>query len=320
MYVVFTLLILYILYFLGAMAGKVGLALTQALSLTGMLQWGIRQWAEIENHMTNVERVLEYTNLEQERNAGRKPNDWPKEGKVEYSDVTLKYRGGDAPVLKNISFVIEPMQKVGIVGRTGAGKSSIIATLFRLYDVEGSITIDDENIKDIALETLRSRISIIPQDPILFSGTIRDNLDPFGQYSDKDLWKVLEEVNLKDVVSNLELKITEGGNNFSTGQRQLICLARTVINKNKILVLDEATANVDPQTDALIQRAIKEKFSQCTVLTIAHRLDAVLNSDKVMVIDNGMVLEFDSPQLLMQRKEGAFYSMVKKAGLLLNGN
>lgn len=300
------------------MAGKVGLALTQALSLTGMLQWGIRQWAELENHMTNVERVLEYTNLEQERTSGRRPNNWPKEGRVEYSNVTLRYRDENAPILKNINFVIEPKQKVGIVGRTGAGKSSIIASLFRLYDVEGSITIDNENINDIALETLRSRISLIPQDPVLFSGTIRDNLDPFRQYSDKDLWKVLEEVNLKEVVLNLELEISEGGNSFSTGQRQLICLARTVIHKNKILVLDEATANVDPQTDALIQRAIKEKFSECTVLTIAHRLDTVLKSDKVMVIDNGIVLEFDSPETLLAKGEGAFYSMVKKAGLLLN--
>lgn len=298
------------------MAGKVGLALTQALSLTGMLQWGIRQWAELENHMTNVERVLEYTKIEQEPTTGQKLENWPIQGKVEYSNVTLRYRDVDAPTLKNVSFVIEPKQKIGIVGRTGAGKTSIISTLFRLYEVEGSITIDDKNIKDIALETLRSRISIIPQDPVLFSGTIRDNLDPFRQYSDNELWKVLEEVNLKDVVSNLELQIVEGGNNFSTGQRQLICLARTVVQNNKILVLDEATANVDPQTDALIQSAIKEKFSECTVLTIAHRLDTVLKSDKVIVIDNGGVLEFGPPDILLRKEDGPFYGMVKKAGLL----
>lgn len=299
------------------MAGKVGLALSKALSLTGMLQWGIRQWAELEIYMTNVERILEYTEMEQEKTTGRSPSNWPKAGRVEYSNVTLKYRTEDAPVLKNISFVIEPFQKVGIVGRTGAGKSSIIATLFRLYGVEGSITIDDENIKDIALETLRSRISIIPQDPILFSGSIRDNLDPFRQYSDTDLWKVLEDVSLKDVVQSLDLKIAEGGNNFSTGQRQLICLARTVINRNKILVLDEATANVDPQTDVLIQRAIKNKFSQCTVLIIAHRLDTVLSSDKVMVIDNGTVVEFDSPTVLLENDKGVFCGMIKKAGLVI---
>lgn len=300
------------------MAGKVGLALSQALSLTGMLQWGIRQWAELENHMTNVERILEYTTMEQEINTGCRPPNWPKEGRVEYSNVTLKYRAENAPVLKNISFIIEPLQKVGIVGRTGAGKSSIIATLFRLYEVEGSIIIDGKDIKDIALETLRSRISIIPQDPVLFSGSIRDNLDPFKQYSDIDLWKVLEDVSLKDVVESLDLKITEGGNNFSTGQRQLICLARTIINKNKILVLDEATANVDPQTDALIQRAIKDKFSQCTVLTIAHRLDTVLTSDKVMVIDNGSVVEFDSPKALLENNNSVFCGMIKTAGILTN--
>lgn len=303
------------------MAGKVGLALSQALSLTGMLQWGIRQWAELENHMTNVERILEYTEVEQEQTIEqRKPSNWPKEGKIEYSHVTLKYRINDAPVLKDISFVIEPKQKVGIVGRTGAGKSSIIATLFRLYEVEGSIKIDDENIKEISLETLRSRISIIPQEPVLFSSTIRENLDPFTQYSDTELWKVLEDVSLKDVISSLDLKITEGGNNFSTGQRQLLCLARTVISKNKVLILDEATANVDPHTEFLIQQTIKDKFSQCTVLTIAHRLDTVLSSDKVMVVDNGTIVEFDTPEVLQKNTNSVFYSMIKEAGLLISNN
>lgn len=301
--------------FTEALAGKVGLALTQAFSLTGMLQWGIRQWAELENQMTSVERLLEYSTVTPENRSGRRPDRWPSSGRIEYKSVNLTYYTSNNLVLKDLSFVIEPNQKIGIVGRTGAGKSSIIATLFRLYDIEGTITIDDEDIKNVAVEVLRSRISIIPQDPVLFCGTIRENLDPHGEHSDIDLWKALEEVKLKESLPNLQYRISGGGGNFSAGQRQLICLARAIIRKNKILVLDEATANVDPLTDALIQKTIKEKFSNCTVLTIAHRLDTVMNSDKVMVINAGSLVEFDAPENLLRNKDSAFYNMVKQAGL-----
>lgn len=292
------------------------MALSQAFSLTGMLQWGVRQWAELENQMTAVERVYEYSQVKPEDKRGIKPENWPVNGRIEYKNVYLTYLGSKKPIFNNLSFIVEPKQKIGIVGRTGAGKSSIISTLFKLYEVEGSITIDDIDIKTVAAETLRSKISIIPQSPILFTGTIRDNLDPYNELSDIDLWKALEEVRLKEIVPTLNEKIIEGGCNFSAGQRQLICLARAILKKNKILVLDEATASVDPQTDIFIQKTIKRIFVDCTVLTIAHRLDTVLHSDKVMVIHEGTLLEFDEPDELLKNKESAFYKMVKQAGLL----
>lgn len=286
--------------------------------MTGLLQWGIRQWAELENQMTCVERILEYNTVESENKTGRRPTDWPSSGRIEYSNVTLSYQGTSTPVLKDLSFSIEPTQKIGIVGRTGAGKSSIISSLFRLYEAEGAIVIDGEDIKNIALDLLRSKISIIPQDPVLFSGTIRDNLDPMCEYSDIDLWKALDDVKLKQCIPSLQFQISEGGANFSAGQRQLICLARAIIRKNRILILDEATANIDPHTDALIQATIREKFGSCTVLTIAHRLDTVLDSDKVMVISNGRLVEFDTPDTLMKNKDGVFHSLVVQSGLSAN--
>jgi len=166
------------------------------------------------------------------------------------------------------------------------------------------------------MELLRSHISIIPQDPVLFSGTIRTNLDPNEEYADKDLWDALEEVELKGLITNLNTTISQGGSNFSVGQRQLICLARAIIRNNIILVLDEATANIDPQTDNLIQKTIRKKFYDCTVITIAHRLNTIMDSDRVLVMDLGSVIEFDHPNVLLSNKQGVFYKMVKEAGLL----
>uniref|UniRef100_A0A1B6EBU9 ABC transmembrane type-1 domain-containing protein n=1 Tax=Clastoptera arizonana TaxID=38151 RepID=A0A1B6EBU9_9HEMI len=303
--------------------GDVGLTITQCIGLTGMVQWGMRQSAELENQMTSVERVVEYTELEKEppleSNPGKKPaTSWPRNGRVEFAKVFLSYSPNEKPVLKNLYFLIEPKEKVGIVGRTGAGKSSLIAALFRLADVQGEIIIDGINTKTIGLHDLRSKISIIPQEPILFSGTVRKNLDPFDAYSDHVLWSALEEVELKDIVSDmpekLNGKMAEGGSNFSVGQRQLICLARAIVRENKILVMDEATANVDPQTDAFIQTTIRRKFAQCTVLTIAHRLHTVMDSDKILVMGEGSVLEYNHPHLLLQNKNSTLYSMVEQTG------
>ncbi|RZC36194.1 multidrug resistance-associated protein, partial [Asbolus verrucosus] len=303
--------------------GNVGLAITQAIGLTGMFQWGMRQSTELENQMTSVERVLEYNNIEHEGDLESTPQNkpaatWPEEGRIEFLNVFLRYFPQDPPVLKNLSFTIRPREKVGIVGRTGAGKSSLINAIFQLTDTEGSIIIDGINIANLGLHDLRSKISIIPQEPVLFSGTMRKNLDPFDDYSDDVLWRALEDVELKDAVADLAAglnsKMSEGGSNFSVGQRQLVCLARAILRNNRILVLDEATANIDPQTDALIQNTIRSKFSDCTVLTIAHRLHTVMDSDKILVMDAGTMKEFDHAYNLLQDPEGILYGMVQQTG------
>ncbi|CAD6992114.1 unnamed protein product [Ceratitis capitata] len=306
--------------------GDVGLAITQAMGLTGMVQWGMRQSAELENCMTSVERIIEYKEIEPEGDLESQPKKkppkaWPEQGKIVFDELSLRYFPDPKSdrVLSLLSFEIQPCEKIGIVGRTGAGKSSLINALFRLSYNEGSIIIDTRNIEELGLHDLRSKISIIPQEPVLFSGTMRYNLDPFDEYSDARLWGVLEEVELKNAVtelpSGLQSKISEGGSNFSVGQRQLVCLARALLRENKILVLDEATANVDPKTDALIQLTIRNMFKNCTVLTIAHRLHTVIDSDKVLVMDAGRAVEFGTPyELLTTSETKVFYDMVKQTG------
>ncbi|XP_022899785.2 ATP-binding cassette sub-family C member 4-like isoform X1 [Onthophagus taurus] len=298
--------------------GNVGLVISQSMILVGMLQYGMRQTAEVASQMTSVERVVQYTNIEKEgpfeSPPTKKPESaWPKKGEVRFENLYLKYCVDEEPVLKNLNINIQPGEKIGIVGRTGAGKSSLISALFRIAPFDGHLFIDDVDTKEIGLHDLRTKISIIPQEPVLFSATVRHNLDPFDKSDEAALWKALENVELKDGVETLEQQVTEGGTNFSVGQRQLICLARAIIKNNKILVLDEATANVDPQTDALIQETIKQNFKDCTVLTIAHRLNTIMDSDRVLVMDNGEAVEFDSPHLLLE-KDGNFSAMVEATG------
>jgi ATP-binding cassette subfamily C (CFTR/MRP) protein 4 len=300
--------------------GNAGLAITQSISLTGMLQRGIRQWSELENQMTSVERIVEYTEVTSESDDGKKllPKAWPEEGRVEFFGVSMKYSVDGPHVLKKITLAAAPKEKIGIVGRTGAGKSSLISALFRLAHLEGKILIDNVDTSEISLKDLRSKISVIPQEPILFSGTLRKNLDPFDEYSDSELWSALQEVELKDLLaelpSGLSSRVSEGGSNFSVGEKQLLCLARAILRDNRILILDEATANVDVQTDELIQNTIRRKFQNCTVLIIAHRLHTVMDADKILVLDDGQVTEFNHPHLLLENTEGLFYSLVKQTG------
>ncbi|XP_044751379.1 probable multidrug resistance-associated protein lethal(2)03659 [Coccinella septempunctata] len=307
--------------------GDVGLIFNQFVGLLIFLQWGMRQWSELENQMTSVERILEYTKIDSEpkRTASMNiPVEWPSQGRIEFKNIFLRYNTQDPPVLKNLNFLVEPMQKIGIVGRTGAGKSSIISALFQLYELEGGIIVDGLDITRMPLERIRTKISIIPQEPVLFSGTMRKNLDPFNEYSDDILWSALEQVELKEAIDDLgnglNSQISEGGANFSVGQRQLVCLARALIRKNKILVLDEATANVDPQTDSLIQKTIRTKFSDCTVLTIAHRLHTIMDSDKILLMSNGSISDYDDPHHLLQKESGLLHDLVEATGNISSKN
>ncbi|XP_044751364.1 ATP-binding cassette subfamily C member 4-like [Coccinella septempunctata] len=295
----------------GILAGDAGLLLNQTHTLTHYLEILLLLWTLMENSMTNVERILEYQKVPKEiRKKGRVIENWPSRGEIKFQNLSLSYRSDNETVLKNLDFVIEPEHKIGIVGRTGAGKSSITMTLFRLYEYTGSLMIDGVDIKTLSLEFLRSHLAIIPQDPVIYTGTLRTNIDPYEALSDEEIWKVLEIVNLKDNFKSLQENLKES--NLSIGQKQLISIARALTKKTKIVILDEATANMDDAMDALIHEKINELFKSCTVITIAHKLNNVLNCDKVVVMDKGEVVEFGSPQDLLNNTGGIFYKMVNQ--------
>ncbi|KAM9597584.1 ATP-binding cassette sub-family C member 3 [Trichechus inunguis] len=303
--------------------GLVGLSVSYALQVTFALNWMVRMMSDTESNIVAVERVKEYSKTETEApwvvEGSRPPKGWPPQGKVEFRNYSVRYRPGLDLVLKNLSLCVHGGEKVGIVGRTGAGKSSMTLCLFRILEAaEGEIRVDGLNVADIGLHDLRSQLTIIPQDPILFSGTLRMNLDPYGNYSEEDMWQALELSHLHTFVSSqpagLDFQCSEGGENLSVGQRQLMCLARALLRKSRILVLDEATAAVDLETDDLIQATIRTQFESCTVLTIAHRLNTIMDYTRVLVLDKGTIAEFDSPANLIAAR-GIFYGMAKDAGL-----
>jgi len=332
-----TFICIAVAYYTNFDAGLFGLALLMFQEIAGYGNWLVRISLQVDINMQSVERIIDYYQLDSEPpkhlpQDNRLHQKWPCDGQISFNNVYMKYRPELDYVLQGLTFQISPGCKVGIVGRTGAGKSSIIQVLFRMAQIEtkipgSSIEIDNVNISDIGLELLRKSISIIPQTPVVFTGTIRRNLDPFDEFTDSDLWHTLSEVNLKSYVEKLEGQLNTdmsmSSSVFSAGQKQLVCLARTLLRHNKILVLDEATANVDIETDEFIQKKIIERFRDCTVITIAHRLITIANYDKIMVMDKGRVAEYDSPYLLMVKSkgdksitktDGIFAQMVLKSG------
>ncbi|XP_011609187.2 multidrug resistance-associated protein 5 isoform X2 [Takifugu rubripes] len=299
-----------------------GLAISYAVQLTGLFQFTVRLLAETEARFTSVERINHYIKcLESEaprrRDGAAAPDpSWPQQGKITFRDVELRYHEDLPLVLKNLSFTVLPEETIGIVGRTGSGKSSLGVALFRLVELaRGSIIIDGINIAQIGLDDLRSKVAIIPQEPVLFIGTLRSNLDPWDQYSDSQIWDALEKTHIKEMVSqlphSLQAEVTENGENFSVGERQLLCVARALLRNSKILILDEATSAIDTETDRLLQDTLCCVFGSCTTLVIAHRLNTVMNCSRVMVLDNGQILEFDSPAALLADENSQFRAMIQ---------
>ncbi|XP_035434176.2 multidrug resistance-associated protein 1 [Spodoptera frugiperda] len=304
--------------------GLAGLSISYTLEITQTLSWLVQMMSGLEADIVAVERMKEYAEIKQEAAwtvANGPPAEWPATGALQLERLTLAYRAGAEPALRDVTCAVAPRDKLGIVGRTGAGKSTLTLGLFRIVEaVGGRILIDGLDIAAMGLHQLRSRITIIPQDPVLFSGTLRMNLDPFETFSDEDIWRALEYAHLKPFVQGLPAglrhEVSEGGENLSVGQRQLVCLARALLRKTPLLVLDEATAAVDLETDELIQKTIRSEFASCTVLTIAHRLNTIMDSTKVMVLDKGQLVEFAPPEQLLKDKNSLFYSMAKDAGLV----
>ena len=266
--------------------------------------------------MTSVERVMTYTKLDSE--PGYKvetlpPEHWPNKGNITFQDVSFTYYPGGPQVLKKINLGIKGGTKIGVAGRTGAGKSSFVAALTRMPDADGDILVDDIPVKQINLQEARRCISVLGQSPVLFSGSLRKNLDILDQLQDADLWRALEKVQLKELVESLEGKLDhellEHGANVSVGERQLICLARVLLQQNKIVILDEPTAHVDPETEQTIWNVVREKLKDCTVITIAHRLSTIKDCDMILVLKNGEVNEFDKFDTLMNKKGSALSEM-----------
>ncbi|KAI8360085.1 hypothetical protein B0O80DRAFT_194371 [Mortierella sp. GBAus27b] len=306
-------------------AAAAGLSLSYALTFTDHVLWLVRLYSNNEMNMNSVERIREYMVLPQEPPAviesSRPPVGWPNHGDIKVENLVMQYSPEDPPVIRDVSFHVRPKEKVGIVGRTGAGKSTLAVAFFRFMEMtSGKITVDGIDISKLGVHDLRSSLTIIPQDPVLFIGTIRSNLDPFNEHNDAALWASLRRVHLingdgteSNTFGNLDSEVQENGNNFSQGQRQLIGLARALLKQSKIIILDEATASVDHETDARIQATIREEFEESTLLTIAHRLRTIIDFDKVLVMDHGQVVQFDAPWDLI-REEGIFRSMCQRSG------
>eukprot|EP01124_Arcella_intermedia_P001252 TRINITY_DN1068_c0_g1_i14.p1 TRINITY_DN1068_c0_g1~~TRINITY_DN1068_c0_g1_i14.p1 ORF type:complete len:423 (+),score=95.53 TRINITY_DN1068_c0_g1_i14:3177-4445(+) len=297
-------------------AGMAALSLTYALKLTVGLTSMIRLTNDTENGLVAVERCVQYSELPVEApeiTNLRPPHDWPEKGQIVFDDLKLRYREGLPLVLKGISFKVKSKEKIGVVGRTGAGKSSLMLALFRLIEpASGKILIDGIDIAKLGLHDLRKNLSIIPQDPTL--------QEPYENFTDVEIESALEAVGLGSQLAKMEKgilhEVVENGENLSVGTRQLLCLARAVLKRSKILVLDEATASVDLNTDMMIQQTIRKEFKDVTVLTIAHRINTIIDSNRVLVLDNGQIAEFGTPEELLNDESSIFYSLAKEAGII----
>ncbi|DBA04859.1 TPA: hypothetical protein N0F65_004496 [Lagenidium giganteum] len=306
-------------------AGVIGLAFNYALAVDQGLESLIQTWSWLETSMVSPERIQEYIDIPAEAPheipATEPVAEWPARGEVAFNNVSFRYKDEDELVLRNLTFRLAPAEKVGIVGRTGAGKSSLTMALFRINEVaSGTIVIDGVDTSKIGLRSLRSRLSIITQAPVLFKGTIRGYLDPFEEYGDDNLWLCLRKVGMGDKISSMDGKLLavleENGDNFSVGERQMLCMARALLSESSVVVMDEATASIDHETDMKLQKVIRSEFKQSTVITIAHRLDTVLDADRIMVLDAGKIVEFDSPKALIARRSGHLYDLAKEGGYL----
>ncbi len=306
-------------------SGVTGLTISYSFNIIMSMNWLVITFSELEMSSVALERIIEYMDNPEEAEWQRPDSDsklpktWPEKGSVRFDKYQTRYRPELDLVLKGVDMDVKAGEKIGICGRTGAGKSSLTLSLFRIIEpAGGSISIDGVDISELGLHPLRSGLTIIPQDPVLFTGELRFNLDPMGDHSDMELWKALELAHLKDHVTKLpeglDHEISEGGGNFSMGQRQLLCLARALLRKTKILILDEATASVDLETDDLIQATIRREFADCTVLTIAHRMNTILDSSRIAVFSDGRLAEMGSPQELLEDSSSAFSGLVKRSG------
>ncbi|KAG6556441.1 hypothetical protein Mapa_002384 [Marchantia paleacea] len=299
--------------------GFAGLVLTYGLSLNIVMMASVNNQCVLANHIISVERVKQYMYNEPEAPAiiknSRPPTKWPSHGRIEMDNLQVRYRSNTPLVLRGITCSFEAGQRVGVVGRTGSGKTTLISSLFRLVEPSaGTITIDGLDISTIGLHDLRSRLSIIPQEPALFRGTVRFNMDPLGEHTDEDVWMALEKCQLGDVIrkkeEKLDYKVTDDGENWSVGQRQLFCLGRVLLKHNRILVLDEATASIDNTTDSILQKVIREEFTDSTVITVAHRIPTVIDSDMVMALNDGLLVEYDQPMKLLENSSTLFARLV----------